>query len=87
MNLWGFESKVWTIFEEAMAAATDASEESEVLLPDIVGRMLKDGSADFSVLEVNSRCIGVTHADDLPIVQADVRDQIARGERPERAFA
>jgi hypothetical protein len=86
MNLWGFDPSIWSSFEAAMAEATDASEDAEVLLPEVVGRLVREGSAQFAVLEVNARCIGVTHADDLPIVQADVLNQIARGERPERAF-
>jgi len=86
MNLWGFQPSMWEFFDKAMAEATNASEDAEVLLPDVVGRVLRDGAADFRVLEVNSRCVGVTHADDLPIVQSDVADQISRGERPERAF-
>jgi hypothetical protein len=30
--------------------------------------------------------VGVTHADDLALVQADVRLQVSLGERPEHAF-
>jgi CTP:molybdopterin cytidylyltransferase MocA len=86
MNLWGFEPTMWATLRGAMAAASDASEESEVLLPEIVGQQLREHDAVFVVIEANSRCIGVTHADDLPIVQADVADQVARGERPDRAF-
>jgi hypothetical protein len=85
MNLWGFQPTMWEIFEKAMVAS-EASEESEVLLPTVVGSSLHQDGASFHVLEVNSRCIGVTHAEDLAIVQASVRDQVARGERPEHSF-
>ncbi len=87
MNLWGFAPTMWQSLLDAMAAATDASEDAEVLLPEIVGHELRDNGAVFVVLEANSRCIGVTHADDLPIVQADVADQVSRGDRPSRAFS
>jgi choline kinase len=87
MNLWGFQPSMWTALQAAMARATDASEEAEVLLPEMVGELVRDEGMRFDVLEVGSRCIGVTHAGDLAIVRGDVADQIARGERPERAFA
>ena len=86
MNLWGFEPAMWESLDKAMAEATEASEDAEILLPDVVGSLLRDGRGKFRVLEVNSRCVGVTHADDLAIVQSDVADQISRGERPDRAF-
>lgn len=87
MNLWGFAPEMWKIFEEAMNAASNASEEAEVLLPEIVGQQLREHRTTFRVLEANSRCIGVTHADDLPIVQADVAAQVARGDRPAGLFS
>jgi hypothetical protein len=85
MNLWGFEPTMWEIFQKAMVDS-EASEESEVLLPTAVGASLVNAGTTFRVLEVGSRCIGVTHAEDLAIVQASVRDQVARGERPANSF-
>jgi hypothetical protein len=86
MNLWGFSPAMWSVFSEAMAAATNASEEAEVLLPEVVAHQLREHQTVFRVLEANSRCIGVTHADDLHIVQADVAAQVERGERPAGVF-
>lgn len=86
MNLWGFEPKMWSTFRDAMERAEDPSEKSEVLLPDVIGRSVRDGAVSFRVLEVNSACIGVTHADDLELVQSSVREQIERRERPAGAF-
>jgi hypothetical protein len=63
-----------------MDAATGASEEAEVLLPDVVARSL--ATTTFSVLPASGRCIGVTHPDDLALVQADINSQIGHGERP-----
>jgi hypothetical protein len=67
-----------------MAAALDASEEAEVLLPEVVARSLDTHA--FSVLKAGGRCIGVTHPDDLALVQADLDGQIGRGERPARLW-
>jgi hypothetical protein len=80
MNLWGFTPDFHKILQAAMAAATDASEEAEVLLPEVVGASLE--SASFRVLPGQGRCIGVTHPDDLRLVQAELNRQIGRGDRP-----
>jgi hypothetical protein len=80
MNLWGFTPAFHGALEAAMAAAHDASEEAEVLLPEVVAQSL--GTHIFTVLEASGRCIGVTHPDDLGLVQADLDHQVASGERP-----
>ncbi|CAB4786601.1 MAG: NTP transferase domain-containing protein [Actinobacteria bacterium] len=85
MNLWGFAPSMWAVFHAAMSAA-EASEEAEVLLPEIVGQELASGRATFAVIPATSQCVGVTHPDDLAIVQEEIRKQVTTGMRPERAF-
>ena len=80
MNLWGFTPAFHKVLRSAMDAATDASEESEVLLPEVVADSL--ATTSFTVLPAVGRCIGVTHPDDLALVQAELNRQIAAGERP-----
>ena len=80
MNLWGFSPAFHQTLEAAMAAATGASEEAEVLLPEVVGASL--ASSPFTVLPASGRCIGVTHPDDLPLVQAELARQVGQGVRP-----
>jgi hypothetical protein len=79
MNLWGFTPAFHQVLVEAMAAATDASEEAEVLLPVVVADALP--THPFTVLPTDGRCIGVTHPDDLALVQAELNHQVGRGER------
>jgi len=100
VNLWGFRPSIWERFEAAMAAsgldeeaivravaAGGEAPKAEVLLPEVVGAMLADGTgAAVRVLPTDSRCIGVTHADDLLAVRSELSRQVARGERPDRAF-
>lgn len=93
MNLWGFVPAMWNVFEASMAAATDASEDAEVLLPEVIGRMVAGNLsveppdlARITVLATDSRCVGVTHPGDLAVVQADILGQIAAGERPAHPF-
>jgi hypothetical protein len=85
MNLWGFTPAFHKTLQAAMDAATDASEEAEVLLPEVVGASLSTSS--FTVLPAQGRCIGVTHPDDLALVQAELNRQVAAGERPVKLWA
>ena len=80
MNLWGFTPSFHKTLQAAMDAAVDASEESEVLLPEVVAESLSTNS--FAVLPTGGRCVGVTHPDDLTLVQAELNRQVADGERP-----
>lgn len=85
MNLWGFTPAFHETLQAAMAAAVDASEEREVLLPEVVAASL--GGTAFRVLPADGKCIGVTHPDDLALVQAELNRQIATGERPAGLWA
>jgi hypothetical protein len=85
MNLWGFRPTMWPLLHRAMDEH-DFDESAEVLLPIVVGNLLKKSQMRFDVLTTNSRCIGVTHADDLPLAQFLVREEIKIGQRPEYAF-
>ncbi len=84
MNLWGFSPEFHKVLQGALDAASDASEENEVLLPEVVARSL--GTSAFSVLPTEGRCVGVTHPDDLALVQAEMNREIAGGERPARLW-
>ena len=68
-------------------AAHDFTVEPEVMLPVFVGSILHRTPMRFDVLPTTSRCIGVTHADDLPLAQSMVRDEVDAGERPAVTFA
>jgi hypothetical protein len=85
MNLWGFTPAFHQALHAAMAAAVDASEEAEVLLPEVVAHSLAAHS--FTVLEAEGRCIGVTHPDDLSLVQAELNLQVGQGMRPAKLWA
>jgi nucleotidyltransferase-like protein len=84
MNLWGFTPEFHKVLQAALDGAVDASEEKEVLLPEVVTQSL--GTSAFSVLPAEGRCVGVTHPDDLALVQAELNREIAAGEWPARLW-
>jgi hypothetical protein len=86
MNLWGFHPLILPLMRSAVATH-DFSVEPEIQLPSFVGSILHKTPLRFDVLPTSSRCIGVTHAEDLPLAQVLVAKEIEAGERPEFAFA
>jgi MobA-like NTP transferase domain len=89
MNLWGFRPAMRPVFEAAMV---DAGED-EVLLPVVVGdvlagRLRAGTGADRVLVHVApGRCIGVTHAGDVTLVQAELAAAVGRGERAAQLWA
>jgi hypothetical protein len=85
MNLWGFQPEVIALMHESIARH-DFDADSELQLSTFVGHVLENTSLVFEVLPTRSRCIGITHAKDLPVAQLLVRLEIESGHRPEHAF-
>lgn len=89
MNLWGFRPAMRPVFEAAMAEPG----EGEVLLPEVVGDVLAGrrpcppGAGRVVVHVAPGRCIGVTHADDVGLVQAELAAEVGRGERAAQLWA
>lgn len=86
MNLWGFQPSILTLMHQVVNEH-DFSQEKEIQLSTFVGKILHHTPLRFDVIPSTARCIGVTHAEDLPLAQMLVRDEIDAGERPEFAFA
>src|SRR5271155_735440 len=83
MNLWGLTHQMRPILEMAMKDSLSSDTALEVLLPEVVSGLLqaRPRVQRFAVLSTEARCVGVTHPDDLALVQADVAEQVKRGER------
>jgi hypothetical protein len=83
MNLWGFAESM--LDELALALdgfdpTTSPSIEGkppELLLPDVVGLAVTSGRARIRVVASHSRCIGLTHPDDVPLVRSLIAEGIA----------
>jgi hypothetical protein len=85
MNLWGFQPGILPLMRQAIVEH-DFAAEKEIQLSTFVGQILHRTPFRFDVITTKSRCIGVTHADDLPLAQILVREEIEAGDRPEFAF-
>jgi MobA-like NTP transferase domain len=96
MNLWGFQPAIWQSIEAAVRGAhpeigPDGSVEGEplapdaeeTLLPEVIADAVSCGAISVTVAASAGRCVGVTHADDLPIARAELARMIGRGERAE----
>jgi CTP:molybdopterin cytidylyltransferase MocA len=85
VNLWAFRPEMRAVLQAAMSTAPH---EGEVLLPEVVDKLLAERRAgpsatlDVKVLRAQGRCVGVTHAADVALVQAALAREIGRGERP-----
>jgi hypothetical protein len=83
MNLWGFADSILDELDSALdgfdpeTAPHDEGKPPELLLPDVVGRVVAEGRGRFRVVPSNSRCIGLTHPDDLPLVRSLVAEGLA----------
>ena len=74
MNLWGFTPAVLPVLREAFAefSASGAIEAgAELFLPNVVGEHLRSAGGDLAMtmLVSDDRCLGVTHPDDVPLLQ------------------
>ena len=77
MNLLGFTPAIMPVLTEAFSAfeaggGIDAGE--ELFLPNVVGQHLgPPAGLDVTVLVSDDRCLGVTHPDDVPLLQETLR--------------
>ena len=74
MNLWGFTPAILPVLRDAFAAfSTDdrIAAGEELFLPNVVGEHLRSAGGDLVVtmLVSDDRCLGVTHPDDVPLLQ------------------
>jgi hypothetical protein len=97
MNLWGFTPAIWPFLEAALqlvhpGLGPDGSvvgeaptSTTEVLLPEVVGDMAREAgeSHRVRVLAGSGRCVGVTHAEDLPVVRIELAEMVGQGLRDE----
>ena len=74
MNLWGFTPAILPVLVDAFAAFEASGRIAageELFLPNVVGENLRSAGGDLVVtmLVSDDRCLGVTHPDDVPLLQ------------------
>jgi len=70
MNLWGFHPRIFVELEAALAEREDDG--GELLLPDVVARLISSGKDHVHVAHTDSRCIGITNPEDFALVQDEL---------------
>jgi CTP:molybdopterin cytidylyltransferase MocA len=97
MNLWGFQPSIWPVLEKAVRAVhpgvgadgvvvEPGDVDTEVLLPEVIGSMIALADVEHGrirVLVADGRCVGVTHADDLPAARIELAELVGAGGRAE----
>ena len=72
VNLWGFTTDVIPVLAGAFAdfaAGEGVMSGAEIFLPTVIGERLEAGTLRVDVLATGERCVGVTHPDDVPLLQ------------------
>jgi len=84
MNLWAFGHTMLDRVGEAIAAFDPAcAPHPELLLPDVICGLVAAGTEVVEVVTIASRCIGITHPDDIALVREEIEAQLAKGHPPE----
>jgi hypothetical protein len=96
MNLWGFTPAIFPHLsagfdeflrgEAGTGVARSDPLKREYLIPTAVQGLITQGEARVRVLPTESRWTGMTHPEDRPVVEARIREMVARGEYPERLW-
>ena len=68
MNMWGFQPSIMIDLAAAVDRFLATGASGEVLLPDVVAR-LSEAGVPLRVITCEERCIGITYAEDVPIVR------------------
>jgi len=68
MNMWGFRPSIMQDLAEAVARFLALEAGDEVLLPDVAAELAASG-ARLRVIACEEPCIGITYAEDVPIVR------------------
>ncbi len=92
MNLWGFGADFMQELDARFAAFLRGAIRSnplkgEYFLPEVVGQMLREGSARVRVLPCAQRWYGMTYPGDKPMVVQAIREMTEAGVYPEKLWS
>ena len=90
MNMWGLTPEFMEIlekgFREFLAGLDGEDIKKEYLLPDIIDRLIKAGTAKVDVLETKDTWFGVTYQEDKASVTAAFENLVKEGVYPENLY-
>lgn len=90
MNMWGFTvdfiKELDMRFANFLKGIEGNEQKAEYLLPSIVDDLIKEGSAQVTVLDTSDKWFGVTYQEDKDVVKAALRKLVEKGIYPEKLF-
>ena len=90
MNFWGFTpalfDEIAARFPKFLAGGLDANPQAEMLVPNLVGELLREGLCTVDVMRSDDVWHGMTYREDKPEVVAAIRALIDAGFYPERLW-
>lgn len=90
MNLFGFTPSIFYFLESGFRdflREKGNESEAEFLLPEIIGKLVKENIAKVRVIPTSSPWFGVTHPEDLEFARNKIRELIEAGEYPKKIKA
>lgn len=89
MNMWGFYPEIFDVLEEGFKEFLEnidpeSNQKQEYLLPQIVGRLVREQKAQVEVLESPDKWFGVTYQEDKLAAQKSLQELIKKGAYPEK---
>ncbi len=77
MNLWGFSIDIVDFLAEQLALFDpNRKNQRELLIPDIIAKLLENRGDCVEIVDVPDRCIGLTHPSDTVLVAEEIASQL-----------
>jgi hypothetical protein len=89
LNMWGFTPTIFGHLHSEFAEflkKRGQDEKAEYFIPTVVDTLIQAGKARVKVLRTPDSWFGVTYREDRPVVAANIRQLVARGDYPERLW-
>ncbi len=90
MNFWGFTpalfGEIESRFPRFLEHGLEQNPQAEMLVPNLVGELLREGLCTVDVMRSDDVWHGMTYREDKPGVVAAIRSLIDAGEYPERLW-
>lgn len=89
MNIWAFNQSIFQLIEEYFVRFLEKQihlPKSELVTPQLVDQIIKDGRGKIKVLHSASKWFGVTYANDKPLVMQTLKELTNSGEYPKKLW-